>query len=91
MNINTLNYVERHGETLHSDDPLEIDVREHHEMLLQAGVDLHVDRQWLLIPEGPAFPGSMQVWSKTAEGTWVFIDTMGVLHERENPLWLDVP
>ena len=86
MNINTLNYVERFGETLHSDDSLEADVREHHEMLLQAGVDLDPDHQWLLIPEGPELPGAMQVWSKTAENTWVWIDILGMATFRENPL-----
>jgi len=96
MNINTHDYVERFGETLHSESTLDAEVREHHEILIMAGVELAVDRQYILIPEGIDFPGSMQVWSKTAHGVWVWIDILGVMHERTNPLihegvmWVDL-
>lgn len=84
VNINTLNYVERFGHTLHSDDSLDEDIREHHEVLTTAGVELTGD--YVFIPEGVGFPGSMQVWSKTEHGVWVYVDSLGVMHERENPL-----
>lgn len=79
MNINTLDFVEDSiGSSLDSE------IREHHEVLVTAGIEL--TGEYILIPEGLDYPCSMQVWSKTPEGQWVYIDSAGELHERENPL-----
>ena len=82
MNVNTMQFADD------CDVTLESEVREHHGILITAtGVEL--TGEWLLIPEGPDHPCSMQVWSKTTSGTWVWVDVLGFLHERANPLILE--
>jgi hypothetical protein len=79
MNINTLDYAE-----FMLGSSLDADIREHHEVLVGAGCEL--TGEYILIPEGVNFPGAMQVWSKKSDGRWMWVDTLGVIHERENPL-----
>lgn len=80
MNINTLEFSEDFGATLDSE------IREHQEILLKAGVDVDPGI-YVLIPEGPDYPASMQVWSKAKdEQVWVHIDSAGELLMSANPL-----
>lgn len=86
MNINTLNLTDEDTGL-----DLEFEVREHQEILIRAGVDIEPG-VFVLIPEGEAYPHSMQVWSKTKnpEGAWAYIDSAGELFMSLNPL-LGVP
>lgn len=71
MNVNTNTLLTDDGDTLYEA------VSEHHMLLANAGVT--PTGTVALVPDpDPNYPGAMQVWSKSAEGTWVWIDPDGV-------------
>lgn len=63
-------------------------IREHQEILGRSGkyVLLGMQDIVLVAEPDPNYPGSMQVWSKTDEGVWVYITPDGVAVESGCPL-----
>jgi hypothetical protein len=81
MNINTLCLTDEETGL-----DLEFEIREHQEILLKAGIEIEPG-VYVLIPEGPGYPHSMQVWCKAKDDKgWVYINSAGELIMSLNPL-----
>lgn len=71
------------------DEPLQVSIERHGAIMKGAGFNILGPA--VLIPEGPAYPGSYQVWwpaeydSEETSGVigWVFIDTDGVAFYKD--------
>lgn len=61
------------GETM---DSMQAEIDGHQDLLRNTGMDVR-DSGAVLIPEGPDYHGSYQVWSPLEGGDWVYIDSEG--------------
>lgn len=67
-------------------DPV-ADVDDHVLSMKSAGY--YITERHVLVPEGPDYPGSYQIWLQIQRAygvlRWVYVDAEGVMHERINP------
>lgn len=89
MNISTHGYVTRQSDPVvyNPESTLDADLKEHHAMLRKAGY--HATGEVALIHDpDPEMLGTgvLQVWSKTDEGIWVWINPEGEALERACPV-----
>lgn len=70
------------------DCDLQGDIEEHQGIMNRAGIQ--VLGPAVLIPEGPDYPGSYQVWSpvryEESYNFWAYVDPEGTIQYSENPL-----
>lgn len=62
------------------------EIREHHEILSRSGKFTPIGTVALISDPDPSYPGALQVWSKTAEGMWVWVNPEGVVMESACPI-----
>lgn len=87
MNISTQRYVSIETVTATSGPAdLEDDLREHHLILGRSGKHTLTGDVALLSDPDPAYPGALQVWSKTAEGMWIWVNPDGEIIESACPI-----
>lgn len=86
MNISLTN-----GSGMHPTEPDDCDLLgdvEEHQEILRGVDDIQVVGPAVLVPEGPGYPGSYQVWSpvryKESFDFWAYVDTEGTIQYREN-------
>lgn len=60
-------------------------IEEHHHIMNNAGFTL-TGGVCLIKDPDPGYPGAYQVWSKTADGPWVWVDTEGNVIEAACPI-----
>lgn len=94
MNISTGSYVERFAVDITASEGgsraegpgLDADIREHHEILGRSGKWTPTGEVALVSDPDPNYPGALQVWSKTAEGVWIWVNPEGEIIESACPI-----
>lgn len=62
------------------------EIREHQEIIQRSGRYTLTGRVALLSDPDPNYPGALQVWSKTAEGPWIWVSPDGEVIESACPI-----
>ena len=94
MNISAYGYVTRQSDPdRHTPETtLAQDLHDHHDIMMRSGetltgeVALVSEDLYYRSDRRETYPGSMQVWSKTAEGDWVYVNPEGVVLRSPNPI-----
>lgn len=66
------------------------DIDDHIASMVAAGYPLSPTHDHVLVPEGPEFPGSYQIWLKVIGDSthmvgWIYVDPDGVVNHRQYP------
>ncbi len=61
-------------------------IREHQEIVQREGRYILTGKVALISDPDPNYPGALQVWSKTAEGPWIWVNPDGVVVESACPI-----
>lgn len=88
MNLSSQGYVTRQSDPYRAQPESTVaeDIKAHHEILSRSGKFTPTGTVALISDPDPSYPGALQVWSKTAEGMWVWVNPEGVVMESACPI-----